>query len=122
MEAGGYAVVMGCMVFVTFSIILFGTMGVSSSISWLTPTTFAIAEGVGLCIALVLPTNLEVTVFATGVTSNPRALALGLWMVGLFVYMFSLRIPSSMGGILWAVILVPSFVGVGLAFVDANKQ
>lgn len=99
-------------VFLTVLGMLLGYLGLAS-VTLITPVVFSL--GSGLFMAAIALGKISIA----GSEVNLRAPALALWAGWLFLYLFTLNIPSYRG-IIYAVFLVPMFIGISFLLLEVN--
>ena len=96
--------------FITIFGMILNTMGYESNLTLLTPVTFAVGQTL-----LLIVIGLSNTPIAKGVS-------LVVWAGWLFLYVFTLNIPVSISAYVYSLILVPSFIGMGLELLEVGKS
>ena len=102
------AVTIFIFIFITVLGLLLNSMGYAN-FTFLTPATFAIGQI--LLMAVVAVSNTPVA----------KGVALAIWAGWLFVYIFSLDIPSEVSVWVYPLIIVPCLIGMGYELLEVGK-
>jgi hypothetical protein len=104
----GYEILIFTMIFTTVTGYMLNGFGITS-FQIIDPTIFLIGQGL---LALAI---------AVANTPVVKGVAVAGWAAWLFVYLLNLNIPDPLGPIIFAVILVPSFISIGLIMLEIGK-